>query len=470
MTMSIGIAGFTSLLWIALFLDVLEGFVIGVDRRRHEGHHWHNPNRNCVGGGLSPSIIQQTSTSSSSSNAAGGGVVVNDTSSSTSTQIITSPVGTNIKITIPPYYTTSSADAHDDDDNDIHVYPSALHTMHVRSILTDEQAEMVLQLATEYANQTGRWNFPDADRHSSYPTCDFPVLQHDDCPTIQSYLQKIDFDTTIFEILSDLYNIDVEDMSYLDLFVSHYQAKNCNDEDTASSFSSSTTISTTSATDDNKNNNKIIDRLELHRDGSLLSFSLLLNDPNHFEGGGTYYDALRYVDNDTENGSTNNIINNTVLFPGGAIRPSRAGDAVLHCGKILHGADTVTSGNRTVLVGFVDVHERCIRPGVLGEACKEFGRMDVAKYRGDVQARRLQQHSRVGWVLNSNSKWLPASRSVIKGMYVPALKGVLRRSDPAFHRIQRLKAEDKLLRSILLPRDEREDIVPWYGGDISVVE
>eukprot|EP00568_Trieres_chinensis_P012113 CAMPEP_0183301906 /NCGR_PEP_ID=MMETSP0160_2-20130417/7884_1 /TAXON_ID=2839 ORGANISM="Odontella Sinensis, Strain Grunow 1884" /NCGR_SAMPLE_ID=MMETSP0160_2 /ASSEMBLY_ACC=CAM_ASM_000250 /LENGTH=34 /DNA_ID= /DNA_START= /DNA_END= /DNA_ORIENTATION= len=33
-----------------------------------------------------------------------------------------------------------------------------------------------------------------------------------------------------------------------------------------------------------------------------------------------------------------------------------AGHVTLHTGKALHGADVVTAGTRTVLVGFVDVH------------------------------------------------------------------------------------------------------------------
>jgi hypothetical protein len=35
-----------------------------------------------------------------------------------------------------------------------------------------------------------------------------------------------------------------------------------------------------------------MDRLAFHRDGSLLSFTVLLSPPNEFEGGGTIFDAL----------------------------------------------------------------------------------------------------------------------------------------------------------------------------------
>jgi hypothetical protein len=353
---------------------------------------------------------------------------------------------------------------HSDDHND-EEYPSPLHKLHVRSILTDEQAQTILNRATQYAKETGRWNFPDALRHSSYPTCDFPVLENDECPTIQSYLEEIDFDKKMFGLMSELYGIDVDDLSYLDLFIAHYQAKDTSHEvEKQENNKESSTGGDDDDDDDDDNSTNIIDRLELHRDGSLLSFSLLLNDPDQFEGGGTYYDALR-IDADTNSIIYDDDIS-SVLFDGGVIRPKRAGDAVLHCGKILHGADTVTSGNRTVLVGFVDVNERCIRPGALAAACKQFGRMDVAKYRGDVQDR----HHNRGWILTKNNKWLRGSPSTIKNMYVPALSGIVRRSDPDFHRIQRLTAEDQLLRTILLPKEERKDIEPWYGEDVSIVD
>lgn len=70
--------------------------------------------------------------------------------------------------------------------------------------------------------------------------------------------------------------------------------------------------------------------LEPHRDGSLLSFNVALNDPATFGGGGTHFVGENVV-----------------------IRPRHTGDLVTHCGKILHGASPVTSGVRYILVGFV---------------------------------------------------------------------------------------------------------------------
>lgn len=330
-------------------------------------------------------------------------------------------------------------------------YPSPLHYIHVRSLLTNAEVQTCHRISQEYAAQTGRWDAPDEIRHQTYPTCDFPV---DECETLLEYLKQIDFDNRLWSNLSELYGIDLSDMNYLDLFVAHYQAKN---EDDATG-----TVSPTGS----------LDRLELHRDGSLLSFSLLLNSPTEFTGGGTFYDALRDVvivgsptncTSDNNNNNNNNKHNDTcdkatLLHPGGVIRPLRAGDACLHCGKLLHGADTVTSGSRTVLVGFIEVAERCYRPGVLAKACTDWGRMDVAAFR---HRRQMEQGN--GWVIN-HTKWFTSPQqektqhshsSVFKKGYIPAFESVQRRADPAYQRRKKLEAEDILLRTILLPPEER---------------
>lgn len=329
-----------------------------------------------------------------------------------------------ITITLPPFAGT------DDDEDD--QYPSVLHKLHIQSLLSAEEAAKACQIAHDFAASTGRWLQPDSDRHQSYATCDFPV---EDCDELQEYLQgdDVDFDGRLFQSLSDLYDVEMEDLSYLDLFVVHYQAK----------------------TDDNAgdHNSQIMDRLEAHRDGSILAFSLLLNSPDDFQGGGTFYEGLR--DATHESG---------LLHAGGVIRPQVAGQAVLHCGKILHGADVVTSGSRTVLVGFVDVSERCQRPAILAEACKEWGRVDVAKYRFN----RQESKGHKGWASN-NWRFLQGngSSSALKG-FVPAMQGIIRRSDEEVCRRKRLQAEDTLLQNILLPPEERPDDV--FGGDISILD
>lgn len=340
-------------------------------------------------------------------------------------KLLATSTQTDISITIP-----SVANAVDDDDCD-YDYPSRLHTIHVKTLLTPMETQQCLQIATEYASSTGRWDRPDFTRHTSYATCDFCV---EDCPPLESYLQSIGFDTRVWDMLSTLYDVDHDDMSYLDFFCAHYQAKSDTSTET-------------------------MDRLEAHRDGSLLSFTLLLNSPEQFQGGGTFFEALRDIE------PTSN--NDAVLRKGGIIRPQHAGDAVFHSGKILHGADVVTHGQRTVLVGFVDVSEWRQRPGALTAACRDWGRMDVAKRRLE----RQRQKSDRGWFLN-NQKWLPkvdgVTHSVVQG-YSPTFRSVEQRGNDDFQRRKRLEAEDVLLRTILMDRDEAEKTFDIFGGDVTIL-
>lgn len=305
-------------------------------------------------------------------------------------------------------------------------YPSPLHRIHIRSVLSDNETAHSLKLAKDYAATTGCWEQPDQERHATYSTCDFAV---EECDALVSYLDEIALHERLWTHLSNLFGVAREDMNYLDFFCAHYQANS--DDDHADGAAAV----------------KTMDRLEAHRDGSLLSFTITLNSPDDFEGGGTFFDALR----DAEP--------TDVLRSGGVVRPFRAGDAVLHCGKLLHGADVVRSGERTVLVGFVEVSEWCQRAGILSAACRDWGRMDVATYRYNRQ-QAMTKDGKKGWFLK-NSRWLPQreSRSYMYG-FCPAFASVQRRAESAFQRRKKLEAEDRLLRSILLSEEEKENAEP----------
>lgn len=274
--------------------------------------------------------------------------------------------------------------------------------------MTREEASTCCSISKEWAKKTGQWNAPDSERHATYATCDFPV---EDCERLEEYLEDLGLHDKLLDRLGELYTLKKEEMNFLDLFVAHYRVKGPDDD------------------------SSIMDGLELHRDGTLLSFSLLLNSEDDFADGGTFYDALRDVEP------------NGILHKGGVIRPNQ-GDAVLHCGRILHGADIVSKGERTVLVGFVEVAEHCTRKGAMARACTDFGRMDVA-------ARRLQRQRKMG-----NKGWELKHYKYLKGHnhlrgFVPPFDSVIRRGDVAYQRQFKLEAEDTLLRSVLLPEDER---------------
>ena len=79
--------------------------------------------------------------------------------------------------------------------------------------------------------------------------------------------------------------------------------------------------------------------LREHRDGSELSFVVALNDG--FEGGGT-----NFIDMNAKTMKRKIVL----------VRPESVGDCVLFCGRHLHSGETITSGVRYILTGFVRVY------------------------------------------------------------------------------------------------------------------
>lgn len=319
-------------------------------------------------------------------------------------------------------------------------YPSLLHKIHVLPILTADETSHLLDLARTYATENQCWDQQDSSRHVSYNTVDFAIEESDD---ISSYLGKdgIQFQDRIFGALSDAYGIDADDFSFLDLFCASYEAAN-DEEDGADEF---------------EEERNTMDRLEFHRDGSLLSFTVLLSSPDDFEGGGTIFDALRDVVIEGDD---------SIIQSPGSIKPPKAGYATLHSGKLLHGGHVVTQGQRVVLVGFVDVDERNVKEGTLGDATKEWGRNDVRLFWNKRRLELLKQQRKgedeqPKWIMR-NWRYLP--KNECRSYFSPnssipesILERMEQRADMEKIRYRRLVTEDKLLREILLPKDDRKD-------------
>jgi predicted 2-oxoglutarate/Fe(II)-dependent dioxygenase YbiX len=68
----------------------------------------------------------------------------------------------------------------------------------------------------------------------------------------------------------------------------------------------------------------------MHRDGSFLSFNILLSHAADFEGGGTYFDD-------------------------GLTAYLEQGDILIHSSKIKHAGLPITKGTRYLLVGFLNL-------------------------------------------------------------------------------------------------------------------
>ena len=292
----------------------------------------------------------------------------------------------------------------------------------------------MLQIARAYAKESSSWDQQDSTRHVSYQTVDFATEDSDE---LSDYLEDIGFQERMFGLLSKQYDVDIEDLSFLDLFCASYEA----------------------TSGETETDRETMDRLDVHRDGSLLSFTVLLSQPEDFEGGGTNFDALRDAVDESDQQS--------ILKASGSIQPLTAGYATLHSGKLLHGGHVVTKGQRIVLVGFVDVDLRNMREGVLGNAAKEWGRNDVCEFWN----RRLKMKEQASWKIN-NWRYLPKKgRSCLGQCTLPAslLKSIENRSKLDRIRERRLRTEDRLLRDIMLPRTERgEKIEDDFGELIEV--
>ena len=164
-------------------------------------------------------------------------------------------------------------------------------------IYCPDVCKFIINECEMHAKNNGGWT---TTRHNKYPTTDLPV---DAIPsifglvleTLKTITKKV---SSSYELHDDMF-INVED-----LFVVKYS----HDAQNA---------------------------LEMHHDGSFLSFSILLNDANEFEGGGTYFD----------DGLTTHL---------------EQGGILIHSSRIKHSGLPITKGTRYLLVGFmnVDVYTR----------------------------------------------------------------------------------------------------------------
>ena len=343
------------------------------------------------------------------------------------------------KITIPQRYLEERTPEHQN------AYPSVLHSIYVTPLLSKDQAEKCLQIAKDYAVETECWKSKDAERHVSYSTADFPI---EDCSKLESYFDEIEFEKNTFKVIGKLFDVDEKDLSFMDLFCAHYKGKNDSDS--------------------------VMDRLALHRDGTVISFTIVLSSPDDYEGGGTEFDALLDATGRAYE-EFGDVLSN------GVVKVRSPGHGVVHSGKIQHGAHVVKSGERTTLTGFVEVDDRCIRRGTMGEACKQWGRMDNAKKRRDRQKDIVgeldeNQCATSGWMLSSGKflqrKDATKNRSHVVG-FAPAFSSVQRRGSIEHMREKNLQTEDILLRDILLPMEERIHPMDQFGlsqfGDITIL-
>ena len=196
----------------------------------------------------------------------------------------------------------------------------------VYDLLTTSDARKVIDLAEEHAAQHGY----ACSRHKHFPTTDI-AIEPSSAPALDSAVRPL-VQRVVLPTMALAYGFDLEDLSVRDLFFVKYEAAGSSQN-----------------------------RLAPHRDGNLLSFSILLSDPaTDFEGGGLCFHSLgpsceacggAGEQSDRRSACQRCSGRGHLAVPG-----VRQGDLTLHCGKLLHESLPITRGTRYIVVGFVSVH------------------------------------------------------------------------------------------------------------------
>lgn len=190
---------------------------------------------------------------------------------------------------------------------------TALWAVHVFHLLSERDASTLVALAEDHAAAHG-WS---TKRHRNYPTTDIEVAQ---CvaPALHNKVRPLVRDK-VLPLLAAQYGFAEGELRMRDVFLVKYEAGEQ-------------------------------DHLAAHRDGNLLSFSILLSDPCSYVGGGLRFHSLgpRCESCAGARCARCDGVGRVAISVG-------RGDLTTHCGKLLHEALPVTRGRRFVVVGFVHV-------------------------------------------------------------------------------------------------------------------
>jgi ankyrin repeat protein len=199
--------------------------------------------------------------------------------------------------------------------------PSLQNPYKLKSVYSHKECERILRDVKRHTSEHG-WTSQRHRGHAS--TTD---IQCSEIETLNTYVRQT-LRKRLFPELARRHEFELSSFSFRDLFFVKYSAS---EKDGSSGQRG----------------------VGIHRDGSIVSFNVLLNSSDEFTGGGTYIEATDTV----------HTINR--------------GDCFVHSGKVRHGGETITSGMRFILVGFLDAKLRA----------------DASQTKGDVS---VELHTRSG--------------------------------------------------------------------------
>ena len=163
----------------------------------------------------------------------------------------------------------------------------------LNNIYSQDTCNWIISESELYAKENGGWT---TNRHNKYPTTDIPI---DNIKSIFKYVLG-----TIPNIMTKIYKSycmsESISINIVDLFIVKYEKDSQN-------------------------------KLEIHTDGSFITFSIMLSSSKDYEGGGTEFnDGIQ-----------------TFL---------EQGDILVHSGYVKHSGLEVTKGTRYILVGFTSIN------------------------------------------------------------------------------------------------------------------
>lgn len=165
-------------------------------------------------------------------------------------------------------------------------------------LLTAGECQAIVDESEDWATRAGGWT---STRHFNHPTTDIPLAE---LPRTRAMLNTDLLPRRIYPMLGQAFRAALPSWRALrvaDAFIVKYNAAGGQT------------------------------KLAPHRDGSVLSFNIALNDRLEYEGGGTWFEGL------------------------GQSLPIDKGHVCCHASGVMHGGHPITSGVRYILVGFVIV-------------------------------------------------------------------------------------------------------------------
>jgi len=170
-----------------------------------------------------------------------------------------------------------------------------IHTT-TEPLLSAAECAAIVAESEEWAAREGGWT---SRRHFNHPTIDIPLSE---LPATRWFLNTDALPKRIYPMLGAAFEESLPNWRALrvaDAFIVKYDAAGGQTH------------------------------LKPHRDGSVVSFNIALNERCEYEGGGTWFDGL------------------------GEALPIERGHVCCHASGVLHGGHPITSGVRYILVAFV---------------------------------------------------------------------------------------------------------------------